>query len=166
MNGILELLNLVQNLGEIEGRKKLQKIVYILQTQGYDFPQDFNYFHYGPYSSDVAFQVDRIVSWDLVKETRGADPYEPYVYTPRETLPAFLAEVKAATTAPWKSLARKLNEKDANFLETLATALYLQRDGLAGDKLERRFGELKPHLAGQLLLALKYARDNKILPGQ
>ena len=49
-----QLVKLVSMVGTLETRKRLQKVVYLLQESGMDFDASFRLHHYGPYSSDVA----------------------------------------------------------------------------------------------------------------
>src|SRR5262245_16788301 len=94
MQGMLQLLRLIDSLGKVEGRKKLQKIVHILKARGHDFPQHFGYLHYGPFSSEVAAEMDSLVSGKLVKEQGEGQPFEAYVYEPRDSARKLLAELK------------------------------------------------------------------------
>jgi len=44
---------------KVEGRIKLQKVIYILQTKGLvNFELDYKYALYGPYSQDLQLQID------------------------------------------------------------------------------------------------------------
>ncbi|NNM84950.1 MAG: hypothetical protein HKL96_04220 [Phycisphaerales bacterium] len=156
MDGMLEVLRLIATLGEVAGRKKIQKIVHILKACGYDFPHYYGYLHYGPYSSDLASEVGLLVSGGLVNEA-GGGKYEPYVYTPTEASISLLQELKASTSPEWSSIARDLNEKDANYLEAVSTILYLQANGFGGEDLRERFIALKPHLDEKYDDAMKHA---------
>ena len=52
----------------IQGRKRLQKVVYFLQAAGCPLSADFSLHLYGPYSSEVAKVCDEMVSTTLLKE--------------------------------------------------------------------------------------------------
>lgn len=146
MQGLLQILRLVDALGRVEGRKKLQKIVHILQAKGHDFPQKFGYLHYGPFSSEVAAEVDALVSGELVHQEGSGQPYEAYVYTPGESAKKLLNELQQTEAPDWMNLARDLNQKNVSELEAISTILYLQANGFVGEKLRIRFAELKPAL--------------------
>jgi uncharacterized protein len=148
MDGMLEVLRLISALGSVTGRKKLQKIVHILKSQGYDFPQHFGYLHYGPYSSALAAEVDALVDGKLIAQRGGGGEYDPYVYTPSEPAKQLLQDLKTTGTPRWKALAQELNTKDANYLEAMSTILYLQANGFEGKTLRERFASLKPNLKG------------------
>lgn len=155
MQGLLQLLRLVDSLGKVEGRKKLQKIVYILKARGYDFPQHFGYLHYGPFSGEVAAEMDSLVSGDLIKEQGDGQPYEAYVYEPEESARTLLENLKQTDKPEWKELADDLNKKGVSELEAISTILFLQRNGFDGDRLKTRFAELKPALVKLYAGALK-----------
>jgi hypothetical protein len=157
MDGMLELLRLFDSLGEVKGRKKLQKIVHILQSCGFDFPQRFGYLHYGPYSSAVAAEVDALVADHLVAEDGSGETGEPYVYKPAPAARQLLLELDSAETPRWEALAHNLNVRDANTLEAVSTLLYLQRNGFVGKGLKDRFLALKPNLRKLYDTAIKIA---------
>ncbi len=158
MDGMLEVLRLIAALGEVKGRKKIQKIVHILKACGHDFPHYYGYLHYGPYSSDLASEVGILVSGGLVNEA-GGGKYDPYVYTPTEASKALLQELNVSTSPEWSGFARDLNEKDANYLEAVSTILYLQANGFRGENLRERFIALKPHLEDKYASATKHVED-------
>jgi uncharacterized protein len=157
MDGMLAILRLINALGVVEGRKKLQKIVYILQAKGYAFPQHFGYLHYGPYASGLASEVNALVSSRLIIEDGGGEEYEPYTYRPAPAAKTFLRELRIDQSPAWLSLAKDLNAKDANYLEALSTLLYLQSNGFRGTGLKERFVSLKPNLKGYFAEAHKEA---------
>jgi len=70
----LELLILaLKNSSEavIEGRTKLQKMVFLLkEMHGVNFSYNFTPYFYGPYSLDLQTDMDYLVSLGLVEETR------------------------------------------------------------------------------------------------
>ena len=43
--------------GEIVGKIRLQKVVYLLDQMGLNSGFSYQYFHYGPYSEDLAERV-------------------------------------------------------------------------------------------------------------
>lgn len=63
------LLRFIDSVRAVSGRKKLQKIVFIMKYIG--FPIDFRYswHYYGPYSSDLALKIDSLVNQNLLEET-------------------------------------------------------------------------------------------------
>jgi uncharacterized protein YwgA len=77
----LLLLSLMY-LKRVEGRKRLQKIVYILKEKyGIPFNYHFAPYLYGPYSSRLQNEVDILSRNDYVKARKIDDLYE-YEFTP------------------------------------------------------------------------------------
>ncbi|HVT89098.1 MAG TPA: hypothetical protein VHD56_09620 [Tepidisphaeraceae bacterium] len=158
MDGMLEVLRLIFVLDELKGRKKLQKIVHILQSRGFNFPQRFGYLHYGPYSSQLASEIDALVAGNLLKEEKGVgDDYTPYVYELSDEAMKLLKDLNSTGKPPWITLAKNLNEKDPNYLEAMSTILYLKANGFEGNNLRDRFVSLKPHLKAKFDKALAHA---------
>ncbi len=155
MPGMLQLLRLIDALGEVVGRKKLQKIVHILKSQGHDFPQHFGFLHYGPFSSEVAAEMDSLVRGKLVNEKVVGQQFEAYVYKPEDAAKTLLKDLKKTSRQSWQSLASQLNQMNVADLEAMSTILYLQANGFSGDSLKTRFSELKPSLKGIFNRALK-----------
>jgi uncharacterized protein YwgA len=55
--------------GELVGRIRLQKIVYLLEQKGLKSDAKFTYHHYGPYSEAIADAVTDAKFWDTLEET-------------------------------------------------------------------------------------------------
>jgi uncharacterized protein YwgA len=62
------LAKLVDWAGTLETRKRLQKVVYLLQEAGCPLEADFFLHRFGPYSPDVARLTDDMVARDLLIE--------------------------------------------------------------------------------------------------
>ena len=63
------LAKLVDWVGNLETRKRMQKIVYLLQAAGCPFEADFFLHRFGPYSQDVARITDELVAIGILEET-------------------------------------------------------------------------------------------------
>ena len=162
MDGMLQLANLVRVCGKVEGRKKLQKIVHILQSTGHPFHEHFSYLHYGPYSSDVRMELDRLADdLGLLRERKPQSEYEAYSYTAESQLEELLDVFKIEQEPNWVGLARSLNDESAEFLEAVSTMLFLRDRSFHGNRLEERFKRLKPQLAGRFADALAKADEIK-----
>jgi uncharacterized protein len=161
MNSTLNIARLLIACEKIEGRKKLQKIVHILQSSGFqrDFPHQFGYLHYGPYSHEVKADIDRLVdpSGPLVDEQPSVAglSFQTFVYVPKPELQKALL---SHATTPWEGLARKLNEMTPQELEAISTIRFLQRSGVAEQALLDRFKQLKPSLVELYPSALDFAK--------
>ncbi|WCJ58649.1 hypothetical protein NXS98_13105 [Fontisphaera persica] len=161
MHPIVSLLQLLRLLKRVEGRKKLQKIVHILQTLGAPFPQRFEYSYYGMYSSQLRGEIERLESERLVteKENLAARGHSTYLLTATKRLEKLLDNLDCPKNPPWADLAQELNDLSAQQLEAISTILFLEDCGLEGDALRQRFQALKPHLESIFDPCLKKARE-------
>ena len=83
---ILLLLYLINKLEKVEGRKRLQKLIYILKNV-YNIPFTFLFrpYYYGPYSDELSEAVDSLRSVDaigeeLVERSSGIYQYNYVIY--------------------------------------------------------------------------------------
>ncbi|MGC4030550.1 MAG: hypothetical protein QM754_02215 [Tepidisphaeraceae bacterium] len=69
----LQLATLLSWAGDsgIQGRKRLQKVVFFLQDAGCALDCQYTLHHFGPYSRDVADACDEMVAAGLVVESGG-----------------------------------------------------------------------------------------------
>ncbi len=155
----MKLARVIDACGGIDGRVKMQKIVYLLKSMGYDLPfDDFVIRQQGPFSRAVACSADILTVGGFVEEkatTLGRDQGEPivqYSYRVRKGIVPFIREhfdVAAPRGKPsLNRTAKELKKKDRKVLEVAATRLYLQQeDELTGETLETELRRLKGHLA-------------------
>ena len=130
--------------GQLVGRTRLQKVVYLAQLAGFGEEFDFEYRHYGPFSEDLATAMEIASGLGVVQEeeTRAqwGGWYSTYRATERtpEPQPERSAFIAAAAGI------------GAIELELAATAAYLsEREGITpprGDPWEAT-RELKPDKA-------------------
>lgn len=149
---------IIATAGEVKGRVKLQKLVYLLQHMGFDLGfRDFALRDFGPFSAALAATVDWLRSADMVDEGEETQPpscLPCYTYTPKDgrwhdvfdvVLRARFGEQKAES---FKTLVRKLNGISRPVLEVAATALFIRdemgvtEERAVWEEVERR----KPHL--------------------
>jgi uncharacterized protein YwgA len=157
MQPVISVLRLFNVLDTIEGRKKLHKIIHILQRTGFEkeFSQDFSYLHYGPYSEDVSYEISTLTKEQLIEEQQHAgDAYLTYIYKNTARNRTLLKSIKQDAKPKWEARAKYLNAKSAQDLEAISTILFLQRNGFEGERLKTRFGELKPNLKAKFPAAL------------
>ena len=159
----LAVARLVSSLGRIEGRKRLQKIVHLLKSKGYhEFDQEFVLHYYGPFSRQLAAQIDFLCQIEFINEAKNeagdAYTYEPVrVEVEGEKLSALDALVDEQEQPAWGSVAESLNEKDTPFVEALSTVVYLHKIGRTGERLQTEFCRIKPKLAPRFQEVENYA---------
>ena len=157
------VLQLLRLLAQVRGRTRLQRIVYLLQAKGFEaFSQEFFLQVYGPFSGDLAEQVDRLCDADLVSQQEDGGAY---VYRPTDRLGAPATGACVPDGSPdWASFAAMLNNRSTAFLEALATVVYLSQGGPSPHSLVRSFQRAKPQLASEYDQALRAAHEFEFLP--
>ena len=81
--------------GEVIGRKKLQKMIYIAKKLDFPFGEKFQFHFFGPYSEELTLRVEELCNMGFlneVMEKKGG--YVQYRYTVTEVAEEFLSEYK------------------------------------------------------------------------
>lgn len=131
-----DLAKLVQWAGTLNTRKKMQKVVYLLQAAKCPFDADYGLHHYGPYSSDVAQTTDVMVQVGLLEEEAldsGAGKQFNYRLTDKaeESVAEFeksdAGQKAKARLQPFREKAQDLLGQDVRRLEMAATIAFFWR---------------------------------------
>lgn len=139
---------------ELKSRKRMQKVVYLLQTAGCkSLDAEFTLHHYGPYSQDVAALTDQMVAGGLLLEKAEPNQQMGFSYSyqlsdeAEKSLIKFEAEEcgrKAASQiGQFKSKADELLKKEVRELEYAATAAYFYLQTKNWDEAENKTCEFK-----------------------
>lgn len=118
------LVSLFQQAGEIVGRKKLQKIIYILKKMAVPFQEKYQFHFYGPYSEELTLRVEELCNLGFInemKETKGG--YHQYRYTVLDEGEKFLSHFQIDMPT-CDHLVNTLNGQNSKFLELVSTVLY------------------------------------------
>lgn len=110
--------------GEITGRKKLQKMIYIAKKVTFPFQERFQFHFYGPYSEELTLRVEELCNMgfiDEVKEKKGG--YYQYRYTLTDSGKEFL-KVNEVEMPFLEDCLTDMNEQSARFLELVSTILF------------------------------------------
>ena len=120
------------NGGRIVGKTRLQKETYLLQRCGVNIGLDFDYHHFGPYSSELAQAADDAVALQhLYAEDRHGYHEVPYTaYTTDRRPPKELAGVSREEIETKLGL---MEGYSALELEVAATIDYLREAGYGKD---------------------------------
>lgn len=114
--------------GGIAGRKRLQKVVYFLQSAGCPFDAEYTLHRYGPYSRDVSECCDELVSAGLLVETTCSNSVGrefSYGLTAKgRTALALTGPRLEKDMAGFESLAKELIAEDLWKLELGSTILF------------------------------------------
>ncbi|MFA7262504.1 MAG: hypothetical protein WC068_05730 [Caulobacter sp.] len=120
--------------GEIVGRVRLQKEVYLLDQLGLKSGFSYSYHHYGPYSADLVDAVDGAKAFRLVEEQtrhRKSDGVPFSVYCKGSALDAALSELGGMSSVEVERLLGIMQGRSATVLELAATIHWLRtKEGL------------------------------------
>lgn len=161
-NPITRMAQLITELGGVTGRTRLQKMVHLL---GVVCPEDFYYrytLHYfGPFSRELAGDLDFLVNADRIKETPGSGSESPFRYEPN---PKLIKNGTGGCSPPdepkWLALARRLNLENKAALEATSTLVFLARCKRCDwDACRVDFVRIKPHLAAEFNRAKSLADE-------
>lgn len=127
--------------GEITGRKKLQKMIYIAKKIDYPFYEKYNFHFYGPYSEELTLKVEELCNLGFlneIKEKKGG--YYQYRYSLTEKGQQFLSHYDL-DMPPLEDCMQNMNDQNARFLELVSTVLYF--DGLEKEEVKEKVFTLK-----------------------
>jgi len=155
------LLSLIKEAGgTIKGRKKLQKLVYLLQVNKVQNIQyDFDFYNYGVFSHLLAHDLMSAVALKLVKENKKNDasfPYYEITLNNKQSIPLDYLNLNQEN--------KDLFSKTSPFLEVLSTIVYLYKNGYKGTDLTKKLRDLKGHLKIEFNEAFSYAEKVYEIP--
>lgn len=140
---LLTFINLAEN---IRGRKKLQKIIHLLTSAGTDFPFRYRYHHYGPYSSQLQFEMDQLVEQGYINEKLINGAYD---YSITEKGKEFRQRLKDEANYAFEineKLFNQLIDRETPFLEMFSTYVFLREKGDSEEEARQTAAQLKPKL--------------------
>ena len=117
---------LISEAGEVIGRKKLQKIIYIAKKINFPFVERYNFHFYGPYSEELTLRIEEMCNLGFVhemKEKKGG--YYQYRYSLSEEGKKFLG-VSNLNLPSLKAFTTEVNEKSSRFLELVSTIFFFE----------------------------------------
>ena len=136
-----KLMQAILVSGEITGRKKLQKMIYIAKKVEFPFQERFQFHFYGPYSEELTTRVEELCNMGFlneVKEKKGGD--FQYRYSLTDAGKEFLSMNNVDMPCLQDCLV-DMNEQNARFLELVSTVLYF--DNLPKEEVANKVFTLK-----------------------
>ncbi len=133
--------------GKITGRKKIQKMIYILeQIVGvFDKPHQFRWNYYGVFSEELASELNLGEAFGVLKENEqqeyGYRTYHIEAVYPDSNNPAYPKK----DTLPI-GLIKYLNAKEPRELEIISSIIYFENQGLNEHEIKERLYTFKSHL--------------------
>lgn len=121
-----KLIHFFQVANEVTGRKKLQKMIFILQKCKVPFEEKFQFHFYGPYSEELTLRVEELCNLDFIEEKReDKTSYYQYNYQITEDGEEFLEQF-SLDMPDISDKVEMLKLKSARFLELVSTLLYFE----------------------------------------
>lgn len=146
--------------GVIAGRKKLQKMIYILQKIGFPFYERFQFNFFGPYSDELTMQLEELCNFGFLLE--GQDEQDngmSYRYRLSEAGESFIGHYKELLPDV-QAITEKLLQESTLFLELVATILYF--DPIPADSINEKVQALdKPFSDEEIKRACRYTFELK-----
>lgn len=142
LNNHARLVHFFQVSQHVGGRKKLQKLIYILQKCHVPFKEKFQFHFYGPYSEELTLRVEELCNLNLVtekKEDKGN--YLRYNYDITEDGQAFLEQF-SLHMPDFSAHVELLQEKSSRFLELVSTMFFF--DEMSKEDVELKVNRVKP----------------------
>ncbi|MBP3039109.1 YwgA family protein [Bacillaceae bacterium Marseille-Q3522] len=141
LNDHAKLMQAVAASGEIIGRKKLQKMIFIAKKMMFPFQEKFHFHFYGPYSEELTLRVEELCNMGFlneIKEKKGG--YFQYRYSLTTDGEEFLS-LNSIELPALEVCLQDMNEKNARFLELVSTVLYF--DNLPKEEVKDKVFTLK-----------------------
>ncbi|MBU9714885.1 YwgA family protein [Evansella tamaricis] len=126
LNEHAKLLAVFRQTGEIIGRKKLQKLIYIAKKLDFPFFEKYQFHFYGPYSEELNLRMEEMCHLSFVTEVREKKSgYYQYRYSLSDQGDEFL-KLSKYHLPETKDVLNELNEQSSKFLELVSTVLYFE----------------------------------------
>lgn len=119
-----KIVHFISLANEVNGRKKLQKMIYIAKKMNFPFAEKYELHMYGPYSEELTLRVEELCEMGfLAEQCTDKGSYVQYSYHTTDEGTRFLETARQ----PHEALAHcidRMNEKSSRFLELVSTLLY------------------------------------------
>ncbi|WP_409296143.1 YwgA family protein [Peribacillus sp. SCS-26] len=124
-NDHAKIIQAISTAGEISGRKKLQKMIYIAKKISFPFHEKFHFHFYGPYSEELTLRVEELCNLGYLNESNEKkNGYYQYCYTLTPSGEDFLKHYEMQEHPALKPCLLDMNEQNSRFLELVSTVLY------------------------------------------
>lgn len=119
-----KIVDFIATAEGVTGRKKLQKMIYIMKKMDLPFQEKYEFHIYGPYSEELTARVEELCDMGFLSEAlEDKGSYVQYKYTVTAEGMEF-RKVLGKSVLDNPTTAEKLNAKSGRFLELTATLLY------------------------------------------
>lgn len=136
-----KLMKVFSSSGEITGRKKLQKMIYIAKKIDFPFYEKYDFHFFGPYSEELTIRIEELCNLGFLNEMHEKKGgYFQYRYSLTEAGEEFLSHYDL-DMPPLKECMEDLNSQSARFLELVSTVFFF--DTLEKDEVKEKVFKLK-----------------------
>ncbi|MGG0655062.1 YwgA family protein [Rummeliibacillus pycnus] len=119
-----KVVQFVSLAGQVTGRKKLQKMVYIAKKMQFPFHEKYHFHIYGPYSEELTLRVEELCTMGfLTEQMEDKGSYVQYCYKVTDKGEDF-SNALCEEQQNLGQIIDILNNKSARFLELVSTLLY------------------------------------------
>jgi len=167
------MVAVIQRCEWIHSRLKVHKIFYVLKSLGYPVRERFEYRQHGPYSEDLASNLQSAVNATYVEERmievageEDEEPYRRYDYSLGQRGSEFIKRLffldptLAAVTDAMAKVANELNQSRPIRLELVATLMFLQDENVRPDLIVGVLRSSKPQYTDdEVRAALDFIAD-------
>lgn len=137
-----KLMQFFSVANEVTGRKKLQKMIYILQKCDVPFEEKYQFHFYGPYSEELSLRTEELCNLGFITEEKeDKSNYFQYYYKITNDGQDFLSQFKL-DMPDFTEKVGLLKEKSSRFLELVSTMLYF--DDLTEADMVEKIHTVKP----------------------
>lgn len=142
LNNHAKLMHFFSTAKEVTGRKKLQKMIYILQKNHVPFEEKYEFHFYGPYSEELSLRVEELTNLGFISEDKEEKSnYYQYHYRITDDGQEFLQQF-SLSMPDFTSKVEQLQQKSSRFLELVSTMLYF--DDLPRQQVTEKIQVVKP----------------------
>lgn len=150
------LLSIFDSVNSVYGRKKVQKMVHLLEVSGTELPFKYEYHFYGPYSAEVQEEIGFLVQQGLLDEIKHDGAYEYVITEKGRAFKATLEDDGGYHVPIDKRLLNSMTNESSQFLEMVSTYAFLIDSGYDAPAAKEKALELKPHLERFVDKAVNY----------
>ncbi|MFC0525189.1 YwgA family protein [Pontibacillus salicampi] len=142
LNDHAKLVKFFSQCNEVIGRKRLQKMIYILKKAGFPFEERYQFHFYGPYSEELTLRVEELCNLGFIEEKwEKKSNYYQYRYTLTDGGEEFLTHYQDMKFPVMTRFIDQMNGQSSRFLELVSTMLYF--DELTRDEIEEKVQAVK-----------------------
>ncbi|MCP3027527.1 YwgA family protein [Halobacillus sp. A5] len=135
------LMQFFSSSDAIIGRKRLQKMIYILKKCEIPFEERYQFHFYGPYSEELTLRIEEMCNLGFIRETKEEmKNYYQYRYEVTESGKEFMKHYHTELP-PLNRRIDAMNDKSSRFLELVSTMLFFEH--LPKDEISEKVFSVK-----------------------